>query len=71
MWEGRTMVKKIFRRNKEKRWLHCLKCGRPMWTNICHRICRRCTKRNYEVVPTLQYALLQGTDFHVNEYEME
>ena len=65
------MIKKIYRRNKEKKPLHCLKCGKPMLTDICHRICRRCTKRNYEVVPVLPYALLQGTDFRVNEWEFD
>jgi len=24
----------------------CLKCGRPMWTDRCHRVCVACSHRN-------------------------
>ena len=65
------MIKSVYKRNKQRKELHCLKCGRPMWTDVCHRICRRCTKRNYEVVTTLSYAMMHGTEFKENEYELE
>ena len=28
--------------NTERKWLPCLRCGRSMWTDRCHRVCRRC-----------------------------
>ncbi len=33
------------RLNRVKKWLPCLGCGRPMWTDRCHRICRKCRRR--------------------------
>jgi len=39
--------------DKKKKWLNCLRCGRKMWTDRCHRICRRCTIANRRS----QYAL--------------
>lgn len=29
-----------------KKWLTCLGCGRTMWTDRCHRICKKCRRRN-------------------------
>ena len=29
-----------------RKWMTCLKCGRPFYTDIYHRLCRRCTIRN-------------------------
>jgi hypothetical protein len=29
--------------DRRKKWLNCLRCGRRMYTDRCHRICRRCT----------------------------
>lgn len=29
-----------------RKQLPCLGCGEPMWTDRCHRICRRCQRRN-------------------------
>jgi hypothetical protein len=29
-----------------KKWLACLGCGRMMWTDRCHRICKKCRRRN-------------------------
>lgn len=65
------MVEDVYRRNKQKRWLNCLKCGKPMYTTVTHRICRRCTKRNYEVTPVSKYTLLQSSDHRGAEYDME
>ena len=28
--------------NAQKKWLSCLRCGKKMWTDRCHRFCRRC-----------------------------
>jgi hypothetical protein len=32
--------------NTMKKALGCLRCGRRMWTDRCHRICRRCHRAN-------------------------
>jgi len=32
--------------NKQRKWLRCLKCGRKMLTDRCHRICKRCSEEN-------------------------
>jgi hypothetical protein len=29
-----------------RKWLPCLACGRPMWTDRCHRICKKCRRRH-------------------------
>ena len=35
--------------NLLKKWTTCLGCGRPMWTDRCHRLCRKCRRlRNPE-----------------------
>jgi hypothetical protein len=33
----------------QKKWMTCLRCGRRMYTDIYHRLCRRCRIRNDEV----------------------
>lgn len=30
----------------EKKWLTCLGCGKRMWSDRCHRICKKCRRRN-------------------------
>jgi hypothetical protein len=37
------MVEEVYKRNKTKKKLPCLKCGKPMLTTVTRRICRRCT----------------------------
>jgi len=32
--------------DKQKKWMTCLGCGKKMWTDRCHRICRKCRRRN-------------------------
>ena len=32
--------------NRRRRWRPCLKCGRMMHTDRCHRICKRCKAEN-------------------------
>lgn len=32
--------------DKVKKWMTCLGCGKRMWTDRCHRICRKCRRRN-------------------------
>ena len=32
--------------NALKATRRCLKCGDPMWTDRCHRICTRCSHAN-------------------------
>ena len=36
----------IRERNQKRRWRPCLKCGRSMHTDRCHRLCRRCRAEN-------------------------
>ena len=33
----------------ERKWMSCLRCGRRIYTDIYHRLCRRCRMRNQEV----------------------
>ena len=35
--------------NRRRRWRPCLKCGRMMHTDRCHRICKRCNEENQYV----------------------
>ena len=32
--------------DKVKKWLTCLGCSKKMWTDRCHRICKKCRRRN-------------------------
>jgi len=32
--------------NRTKKWLTCLKCGRSVYTDRCHRICPKCDQKN-------------------------
>ncbi len=32
--------------NAEKRPRRCLRCGKAMWTDRCHRICTKCEHLN-------------------------
>ena len=32
--------------NRHKKWLNCLKCGRRIYTDRCHRICPKCHQKN-------------------------
>ncbi len=32
--------------DKVKKWLSCLGCGKEMWTDRCHRFCKKCRRRN-------------------------
>ena len=32
--------------NRVKKHRSCLRCGRAMWTDRCHRICRKCRRRD-------------------------
>ena len=33
-----------------KKWMTCLGCGRRIWTDRCHRICKKC-RRRHEATP--------------------
>lgn len=37
--------------NLRKKWLACLKCGRRIWTDRCHRFCNKCGERNVRQGP--------------------
>ena len=32
--------------DRVRKWVPCLGCGEAMWTDRCHRICRKCQRRN-------------------------
>lgn len=32
--------------NRTKKWLNCLRCGRKLFTDRCHRICPKCHQKN-------------------------
>jgi uncharacterized OB-fold protein len=32
--------------NRSKKYFGCLKCGRKMYTDRCHRICPKCHQKN-------------------------
>ena len=32
--------------DRVRKWAPCLGCGEAMWTDRCHRICRKCQRRN-------------------------
>ena len=32
--------------DKVKKWMTCLGCGKKMWTDRCHRICKKCRRRH-------------------------
>ncbi|HPD17017.1 MAG TPA: hypothetical protein PLE19_18880 [Planctomycetota bacterium] len=34
------------RLDRAMKWLPCLSCGRQMWTDRCHRICKKCRRRH-------------------------
>jgi len=46
-----------------KKWLTCLGCGARMWTDRCHRICKRCQRRHAESPMPRRYrsSLPRGT----------
>jgi hypothetical protein len=61
----------VYDSNKTKVMRRCLKCGRKFFTDRCHRICRKCTKENYEVTPVLRYPLLRGGEYLFDDFEIE
>jgi hypothetical protein len=38
-----------------KKWMTCLGCGHKMWTDRCHRICKRCQRRHDEAPMPRRY----------------
>ena len=34
-----------------KKWMTCLKCGRKIWTDKEHRICKNCKRENEKLEP--------------------
>jgi len=54
----------IKKANTTKKKLPCLRCGRRMWTDRCHRICGRCKRRNMDepVRMPVSVRLLNGED---------
>jgi len=52
-----------------KKWMTCLGCGRKMWTDRCHRICKKCRRRNDATPVRSPYlvSLPRGLDLHMVE----
>jgi Zn finger protein HypA/HybF involved in hydrogenase expression len=61
----------VYVQNKRKVDRVCLKCGRKFLTDRCHRICRKCTKENYDVVPVNKQSLLRGSEYFYNDWDMD
>jgi hypothetical protein len=40
------MRNRIANPDTAKKWMTCLGCGKKMWTDRCHRICKKCRRRN-------------------------
>ncbi len=49
-----------------KKWMTCLGCGKKMWTDRCHRICKKCRRRNEATPVRSPYlvSLPRGCDLH-------
>jgi len=49
-----------------KKWMTCLGCGKEMWTDRCHRICKKCRRRNEATPVRSPYlvSLPRGYDLH-------
>jgi len=49
-----------------KKWMTCLGCGRRMWTDRCHRICKKCRRRTEATPVRSPYlvSLPRGYDLH-------
>jgi hypothetical protein len=54
--------------DKMKKWLTCLGCGKPMWTDRCHRICKKCRRRNDATPLRTAHSLClpQGLDLYAS-----
>lgn len=40
----------------EKKQLSCLRCGKTLWTDAAHRICRHCHRHNSAVYDVPKYS---------------
>jgi hypothetical protein len=38
-------MSKMLGADSTKKWMSCLGCGKKMWTDRCHRICKKCRRR--------------------------
>ena len=47
--EGRHHISLLSEKMLPKKWMTCLRCGRRIFTDVYHRLCRRCKIRNGEV----------------------
>ncbi len=41
----------------EKKHLRCLRCGKTMYTDAAHRMCRKCRRHNNEVYDAPIYSI--------------
>lgn len=32
--------------DRVQKWMTCLGCSKRMWTDRCHRLCKKCSRRN-------------------------
>jgi hypothetical protein len=56
--------------NLKKKWRRCLKCGRKMHTDRCHRLCLRCREENLNH-PEIHVLQLVGVDRKAYRAEAE
>jgi hypothetical protein len=42
-------------RNVRKKRMPCLRCGRMIYTDICHRFCKKCQRANREAYAPTSY----------------
>ena len=59
----------IRRSNLKKKWRRCLKCGRKMHTDRCHRLCVRCREENLNH-PELHVLQLVGIDRRLKRLDL-
>ncbi len=43
---GEKEAREIRKLDLKKKWFRCLRCGRRIWTDLCHRFCSRCSDAN-------------------------
>lgn len=56
--------------NALKRTRRCLKCGRLMWTDRCHRICKKCRRRNEATPVRSPYLVSLPRGFEMHKVEL-
>lgn len=53
-----------------RKWLPCLGCGKVMWTDRCHRICKKCRRRNEATPVRSPYLVSLPRGFEMHKVEL-